>query len=55
VLILSGEGGKGIAITPFESEEELRRGDIGLREMTPAGMGTRSSVEFYDVAVMDMR
>jgi hypothetical protein len=55
VLILSGEGGKRLAITLFESEEGLRRGDAALNEMTPVGMGTRSTVEFYDVAVMDMR
>jgi hypothetical protein len=55
VLILSGEGGKRLAITLFDSEEGLRRGDAALTEMTPVGMGTRSSVEFYDVAVMDMR
>jgi hypothetical protein len=55
VLILAGEGGKRLAITLFESEEGLRRGDVALNEMTPVGMGTRSTVEFYDVAVMDMR
>ena len=55
VLILAGEGGKRLAITLFESEEGLRRGDAALNEMTPVGMGTRSTVEFYDVAVMDMR
>jgi hypothetical protein len=55
VLILSGEGGKRLAITLFESEEGLRRGDAVLNEMTPVGMGTRSFVEFYDVAVMDIR
>ncbi len=55
VLILSGEGGKRLAITLFESEEGLRRGDAALNEMTPAGMGTRGSVEFYDVAVVHMQ
>ena len=54
MLILSGEGGRRLAITLFESEEGLRRGDAALNEMTPVGMGTRSSMEFYDVAVMDM-
>lgn len=43
------------AITLFESEEGLRRGDAALNGMAPVGMGTRSTVEFYDVAVMDMR
>jgi hypothetical protein len=55
VVILSGEGGRRIAITLFDDDEGLRRGDAALNEMTPVGAGTRSSVEFYDVAVMDMR
>ena len=54
VLILSGDGGKRLAITLFEDEEGLRRGDAALNEMTPVGMGTRSTVEFYDVAVLEM-
>jgi hypothetical protein len=44
VLILSGEGGKRLAITLFDESER-----------TPVGMGTRSSVDFYEVAVMNMR
>jgi hypothetical protein len=55
VLILSGEGGKRLAITLFDDEEGLRRGDAALNEMTPVGMGKRSTVEFYEVAVMDVR
>ena len=55
VLILTGGGGKRIAITIFETEEGMLRGDAALNEMTPVGMGQRRSVEFYDVAVMDMR
>ena len=54
VLILSGEDGKRIAITLFEDDEGMRRGDAALNEMTPAGTGTRSSVEFYEVAVLNM-
>ena len=55
VLILSGEGGKRIAITLFDDEEGMRRGDAALNEMTPVGTGKRSSVEFYEVAVLDLR
>jgi hypothetical protein len=54
VLILSGEGGKRLAITLFDDEEGMRRGDAALSEMTPVGMGKRSTVEFYDVAVLEM-
>jgi hypothetical protein len=55
VLILSGEGGKRLAITLFDDEEGMRRGDAALNEMTPMGMGRRSSVAFYEVAVLDMK
>ena len=55
VLILSGESGKRIAITLFDDEEGMRRGDAALNEMTPVGTGKRNSVEFYEVAVLDMR
>jgi len=55
VLILSGEGGRRLAITLFDDEEGMRRGDAALNEMTPVGMGRRSSVAFYEVAVMDMK
>jgi hypothetical protein len=54
VLILVGDDGKRLAITLFDDEEGLRRGDAALNEMTPVGMGKRSSVEFYEVAVLDM-
>ena len=54
VLMLSGESGKRIAITFFDDEAGMRRGDAALNEMTPVGTGTRSSVEFYEVAVLDM-
>jgi len=55
VLILSGEGGRRLAITLFDDEEGMRRGDAALNQMTPMGMGQRSSVAFYEVAVMDMK
>ena len=54
VLILSGEGGKRLAITLFDDDEGMRRADAALNEMTPVGMGNRSSVEFYEVAVLEM-
>jgi hypothetical protein len=52
--MLSGEGGKRIAITFFEDEEGLRRGGAALDEMTPVGTGTRSSVETYEVDILNM-
>jgi hypothetical protein len=55
VLILSAkDSGTRLAITLFDDEEGMRRGDEALNNMTPAGMGQRSSVDFYEVVVQDM-
>ncbi len=32
----------------------MRRGNAALNEMTPVGTGTRSSVERYEVVVLNM-
>ena len=45
--------GKILAITLFDSEEDLRQGDAKLNSMDPpdpGGMGRRSSVETFEVA-----
>ena len=55
ILILSAkDSGKRLAITLFEDEEGMRRGDEALNAMTPVGMGQRSSVDFYEVVVQNM-
>ena len=55
VLILSAkDSGKRLAITLFDDEEGMRRGDEALNNMTPVGMGHRSSVDFYEVVVQNM-
>jgi hypothetical protein len=54
LLLHNAEGGKVLAIGLFETEEDLKKGDATLNEMsppTPGGMGERSSVEFYEVGV----
>jgi hypothetical protein len=40
----------------FETEEDLRKGDAALNEMSPSGpdVGTRTSVEIYEVGA-DLR
>jgi hypothetical protein len=45
-----------VAISLFETEEDLRAGDAVLNEMSPPddGFGQRTSVESYEVAV-DLR
>jgi hypothetical protein len=45
------DGGKVIAIALFETEEDLRTGSATLDQMDPpTSMGTRVSVETYEVA-----
>jgi hypothetical protein len=52
MLLIDREGGTGLGITFFETEEDLRRGDEALNKMSPEeGSGRRSSVETYEVAL----
>ena len=53
-LLIDPEGGRSLAIVLFETEEDLRKGDATLNDMTPTGgddVGRRASVEIYEVAV----
>ena len=56
-MLVDRKSGKGLGITLFESEEELRRGDEALNRMSPpAESGAkRTSVEFYEVAIRSER
>ena len=53
LLLNDGEGGRSLAITLFETEDDYRQGDQTLNAMNPPGegMGQRVSVEKYEVAV----
>ena len=53
LLLHDLDGGKAMAITLFESEEDYRQGDETLNSMSPPGegMGQRVGVEKYEVAV----
>jgi hypothetical protein len=53
LLLNDTEGGRSVAITLFETEEDYREGDETLNSMSPPadGMGQRVSVEKYEVAV----
>ncbi|HEV7481510.1 MAG TPA: hypothetical protein VGO13_00220 [Solirubrobacterales bacterium] len=55
LLILSGEGGKSLAITFFETEEDYRQGDETLNSMSPPSgdndMGQRAGVEKFEVVL----
>ena len=51
--LIDPESGRSLAISLFETEEELRQGDEALNAMQPSsdGVGHRVSVETYEVAV----
>lgn len=52
-LLVDPDNGRAIGIGLFETEEDLRKGDETLNSMDPPGdgMGRRTSVGFYEVAV----
>ncbi len=53
MMLVDRQTGAGLGLTFFDSEDDMRRGDQALNEMTPpAGMtGRRTSVEMYEVAI----
>ena len=55
-LLVDPDNGRTIAIGLFETEDDRRTGDATLNAMSPPGegLGTRASVEMYDVAA-DLR
>ena len=53
-LLVDPEGGRAMAIVLFATEEDRATGHATLNDMNPPeSMGTRSAVEFYDVAVQE--
>ena len=51
LMLIDRQNGRGMGVTFFESEEDLRRGDEALNAMTPQGDARRVSVEMYEVAL----
>lgn len=53
IVLQDPEGGKAMAISLFETEEDYREGDETLNSMSPPGegMGQRVGVDRYEVAV----
>jgi len=53
LLLHDTAGGKALAITLFENEEDYRQGDETLNSMNPpgGGMGERVSVEKFELVV----
>ena len=54
MMLVDRSSGKSIGITFFDDEEALKRGDEALNAMSPSGGGSRTGVEFYEVAVQRM-
>jgi hypothetical protein len=54
MMLINRENGKGIGLTFFENEDDLKRGDEALNNMNPGGGGRRTSVEVYEVAIQRM-
>jgi len=52
LLLQDLEGGKAMAISFFENEDDYRQGDETLNSMSPPGegMGSRVAVDKYEVA-----
>ena len=52
MMLVDRSTGDGLGVTFFDSEEELRRGDEALNNMTPPGPGAqRTSVEMWEVVL----
>ena len=53
LMLVDPDQGQGLAITMFETMDDLHAGDQVLNSMNPPGegLGRRTSVETYEVAV----
>ena len=54
LMLLSPDANKVLAISLYETEEDLKQGDATLNSMDPPiqdGMGKRTSVELFEVPV----
>jgi hypothetical protein len=57
-MLVDRENGKGLGITLYETEEDLRRGDEALNAMPgpdPEAGGRRTNVGFYEIALRKQR
>ena len=51
-MLVDRKAARGLGITLFDTEEDLRKGDEALNRMAPPdaeGGGRRTSIEFYEV------
>jgi hypothetical protein len=52
LMLVDRDGGKIMAVTLFETEDDLRKGDETMNAMSPTpggAMGRRTSVEMFEV------
>lgn len=54
MMLVDRSSGKSLGITLYDDEDAMKRGDEALNAMSPSGGGSRSAVEFYEVAVQMM-
>jgi hypothetical protein len=58
LVLVDREGGNGLGITLFETEEDLRRADEALNAMSPPdpeATGRRTDVNFFEVVLRKER
>ncbi len=55
LMLVDRASGKGLGVTLFDSEEAMRRGDEALNAMNPGQTERRTSVEFFEVPVQNVR
>ena len=52
LMLVDRKNGRGLGLTFFDTEDDMRRGDEALNNMNPGpGGGTRTGVEMYEVGV----
>jgi hypothetical protein len=57
-MLVDRENGRGVGVTVYETEEDMRRGDEALSAMSPAvsdDTGRRTGVAFYEVTLRKQR
>ena len=51
LMLIDRQNGRGMGLTFFDTEEDMRRGDEALNAMNPQGDARRTSVEMYEVGI----
>ena len=51
LMLIDRQEGRGMGLTFFDTEEDMRRGDEALNAMSPEGSARRTSVEMYEVGI----